>query len=188
MIEIRMHGRGGQGAAKASYMLAEAIFKEGKEVQGFPMFGVERRGAPVQAFVRVDDKPIYVRSMVYEPNYVVVLDPTLIQAVNVTGGIKPGGLIIINSDQPAGHYDFSGDFDLKVVDGTKIALEYKLGTTVAPIVNTVMMGAFARAYGELSVENLRETIIENILGIGLPQKIAERNADASEKAYNELEV
>jgi 2-oxoacid:acceptor oxidoreductase gamma subunit (pyruvate/2-ketoisovalerate family) len=183
-----MHGRGGQGAAKASYMLGEAIFREGKEVQAFPMFGVERRGAPVQAFVRVDDKPIYVRSMVYNPDYVVVLDPTLIQAANVTEGIKPGGLLIINSDLSVDDYDFEGDFDVTTVDGTEIAVEFKLGTRVAPIVNTVMMGAFARAYGELSVENLRETIIENIMGLGLPEKVAMRNADAAEKAYNSLKV
>jgi len=179
LIAIRFHGRGGQGAAISSYILAEAIFRDGYEVQAFPMFGVERRGAPVASFIRMDNKPIYVRCEVYEPDYVVVLDPTLIQAVDVTSGKKPGGFIMVNTDQPVEEIGIKGDFTTIPFDGTKIALEYHLGTKVAPIVNTVMMGAFAKSFGKINIDNLLFAIKDN-----LPRKIADRNAEATKKAYD----
>lgn len=178
MIEIRFHGRGGQGAAIASHILADAIFKGGNEVQAFPMFGVERRGAPVASFIRVDDKPIYVRSEVYEPDYVVVLDPTLILSVDVTKGKKPGGFIMVNTDHKVEELGIKGEWPIIAFDGTKIALDYKLGTAVAPIVNTVMMGAFAKTYGRLSIDNLMLAIKES-----MSPKLAEKNAQAAKTAY-----
>ena len=103
MIEIRFHGRGGQGTVVASKVLADAVAKEGSYVQAYPEFGVERRGAPVFAFIRIDDKPIYDKSRIYAPDHVVVVDPTLVEAIDVTEGLKDGGWIIINSDKkPAG--------------------------------------------------------------------------------------
>ena len=97
MIEIRFHGRGGQGAQIASRILAEACFEEGYDVQAFPYFGVERRGAPVTAFTRMDDRPIRVKSQIYKPDFVIVMDPSLLQAVDVTSGLKEGGLVMVNT-------------------------------------------------------------------------------------------
>ena len=98
MVEIRFHGRGGQGTVVTSKILADAISKEGNYVQAYPEFGVERRGAPVFAFIRIDNKPIYDKSRIYEPDHVVVVEPTLVEAIDVTEGLKEGGTIIVNSD------------------------------------------------------------------------------------------
>jgi 2-oxoisovalerate/pyruvate ferredoxin oxidoreductase gamma subunit len=95
MIEIRMHGRGGQGAVIACKILANALFREGKFAQSFPAFGVERRGAPVMAFTRIDDKPIHLRTQIYEPDHLIILDASLLQTIDVTVGLKPGGKILI---------------------------------------------------------------------------------------------
>src|SRR4030042_5189811 len=100
MIEIRFHGRGGQGAVVASKVLAVAFFHESLSVQSFPGFGGERRGAPVMAFLRVDNQPILLRVNIYEPDHIVVLDPTLIGAIDVTSGLRPKGWILINSSHP----------------------------------------------------------------------------------------
>jgi len=102
MIEIRIHGRGGQGAVIASEVLAMAAFREGKHVTSFPAFGVERRGAPVAAFTRIDDRPIRLKCEIYAPDHVVVLDPSLLQVVDVTAGLKPGGWILVNSPATTG--------------------------------------------------------------------------------------
>src|SRR5512135_2869983 len=104
MRELRIHGRGGQGAVIASKLLASALFHEGRWVQSFPAFGVERRGAPVTAFLRIDEVPIRLRCEVTAPDALIVLDPTLIQAVDVTAGLKPGGSILINADGPPEDY------------------------------------------------------------------------------------
>ena len=95
MYEVRFHGRGGQGAVTAASLLAIAAFKEGQDVQSFPMFGVERRGAPVAAFARLDDKPIDIKTQIYKPDAVVVLDPTLLSVVNIAEGLAPGGIIYL---------------------------------------------------------------------------------------------
>ena len=97
MYEVRFHGRGGQGAVTAARLLADAAFREGKDVQSFPIFGVERRGAPVAAFTRMDDKPIDIKTQIYEPDVVIVLDPTLIGVIDVADGLKDNGKIVINS-------------------------------------------------------------------------------------------
>ena len=99
MIEIRFHGRGGQGAVIGANILAQAAFKEGKDVQAFPYFGVERRGAPVTAFTKIDHRPVRIKSQIYEPDYVVVLDASLLKAVDVDQGLKPGGIVLINTDK-----------------------------------------------------------------------------------------
>jgi len=102
MKEIRIHGRGGQGSVTAAELLAVAAFEDGKYSQAFPAFGVERRGAPVMAFMRLDDKPIRLRSQIYEPDYVIVQDATLVDVVNVAAGAKPDGFIIINTEKKTG--------------------------------------------------------------------------------------
>jgi pyruvate ferredoxin oxidoreductase gamma subunit len=104
MRELRIHGRGGQGAVIASKLLAVALFREGRWVQSFPAFGVERRGAPVTAFLRVSESPIRLRCEVAAPDDLIVLDPTLIGAIDVAAGLKPGGSILINSDRSPDAY------------------------------------------------------------------------------------
>ena len=180
MIEIRMHGRGGQGAAVSSQILADAFFHEGKEVQSFPMFGVERRGAPVAAYVRVDEKPIYTRCELKDPRYVLVLDPTLVANVNITGGIKPGGILVINSNDISLRERFKGDYKVMLIDGTAIAIKHGLGSRVAPIVNTVMLGAFAKATGLVSIDSVCKSIQEAF------PKDKGANASAAREAYEAL--
>src|SRR5512136_622356 len=120
MIVIRFHGRGGQGSVVASKVFAVAFFYENLYVQSFPAFGVERRGAPVMAFLRVDKQPIQLRVSIYEPDHIIVLDPTLIGAVDVTSGLKPNGWILINSHQPPEVFGDLKGFRTATVDATSI--------------------------------------------------------------------
>ena len=123
------------------------FFNEGKYIQAFPAFGVERRGAPVTAFCRVDDKPIYLRNQIYQPDQIVILDPSMIETVNVTEGLKPRGMILINSPRSPEHYlaKFGNTYRLFVVDAAAIAVSHRLGSASNPIVNTAILGAFAKA-------------------------------------------
>ena len=162
MVEIRFHGRGGQGTVVASKVLADAIAKEGNWVQAYPEFGVERRGSPVVAFIRIDDKPIYDKSRVYTPDHVVVVDPTLVEAIDITEGLKPGGTIIINSDRRPEEFPFHGRFRVRTVNATEIAVKHKLGTLAAPIVNTAITGAVIKVLGLTKLESLAKAIREAI--------------------------
>ena len=176
MVEIRFHGRGGQGAVIASEILASALFAEGKYVQTFPEFGVERRGAPVQAFLRFDDKPILLRCKVYNPDHIIVLDPVLIKTVNITQGLKHGGWILLNSDKVP-HHDQFKDYHLAIVDATGIAIKYRLGAKTAPIVNTAILGAFTRITNLTKLDDVINGIKEYI-----PVKLQE-NIQATKDAY-----
>jgi pyruvate ferredoxin oxidoreductase gamma subunit/2-oxoisovalerate ferredoxin oxidoreductase gamma subunit len=160
MIEIRIHGRGGQGSVIASQVLAEAAFREGMHVQAFPAFGSERRGAPVTAFLRLDHSPIMVRSKVYRPDGLVILDPGLLtMGINgIVDGLKPGGWILINSPQPPGDFAEFSAFDVCTVDASTISRRHRLGTAAAPIVNTVMAGAFVGFTGITSIEHVAEAV------------------------------
>jgi 2-oxoacid:acceptor oxidoreductase gamma subunit (pyruvate/2-ketoisovalerate family) len=159
MRELRIHGRGGQGAVVASKVLASALFHEGKSVQSFPVFGVERRGAPVTAFLRVSDGPILLRCEITEPDDCVILDPTLMKAIDVTQGLKPRGTILINTDRPPGTYaDLAQRFRVALVDASAIARRYGLGSRTQPIVNTSILGAFAAASGMVSLESICASI------------------------------
>jgi len=182
MTEIRFHGRGGQGAVVASRILASALFKEGKFVQSFPAFGVERRGAPVAAFIRVAAEPILLRCEIYHPDHVVVLDPTLIRAVDVTAGLKEGGWVLINSDRAPQEFDLSNEFQIATVDANHIAIKHRLGSATNPIVNTAILGAFARISDLVNLEPLLEAIREAV-----PIKPAE-NAAAATEAYKEAKT
>lgn len=174
MIEIRFHGRGGQGAVTAAEILAKAAFEDGKYVQAFPFFGVERRGAPVMAFTRIDDKPIRRRYQVYNPDYVVVLDDGLLEVVDVFSGLKNDGMVILNTAKEAPSHEGS---ETHVIDATSIALE-KLGL---PIVNTVMLGAFAGSTGQVTLDSIIKIIKETF-----PGKIGEKNADAAQAAFEHI--
>ncbi|MCS7197452.1 MAG: 2-oxoacid:acceptor oxidoreductase family protein [Candidatus Bipolaricaulota bacterium] len=183
MIEVRFHGRGGQGAVVASEILAAALFKEGKFVQAFPAFGVERRGAPVMAFLRFDDTPIRRRCQIYEPDHVVVLDPTLLLAVDVTAGLKPHGTILINSDSPPERFTNLRKFLVATVPAGEIAVAHNLGTRTNPIVNTAILGAFARLTGFVRLETLLDAIAEKI-----PDRQRERNQAAARAAYEAVKI
>ncbi len=183
MIEVRFHGRGGQGAVVASEILATALFKEGKFVQAFPAFGVERRGAPVMAFLRFDSLPIRRRCQIYEPDHVVVLDPTLLLAVDVTAGLKPDGSILINSEAPPESFSALQRFLVATVPAGKIAVAHNLGTRTNPIVNTAILGAFARLTGFVNLETLLEAIAEKI-----PGRQRERNQAAARAAYERVRI
>ncbi len=176
MYEVRFHGRGGQGAVTAANILAIAAVKQGYYPQSFPYFGVERRGAPVQAFTRIDDKKIDIRMNVYSPDAVVVLDPSLMDVVDVTVGLKEGGIVIINTSKKPEEFKL-GNYKVATVDATKIALEHKLGSMAAPIVNTAILGAYAKAIGNVEIDYVVEAIRENA-----PAK-KEENALAAKDAY-----
>ncbi|MBN2408572.1 MAG: 2-oxoacid:acceptor oxidoreductase family protein [Candidatus Aminicenantes bacterium] len=177
MIEIRFHGRGGQGTVVASKVLADALAKEGNYVQAYPEFGVERRGAPVIAFIRIDDKPIYDKSRIYAPNHVVVVDPTLVEAIDVTEGLKEGGLIIINSEKNPASFEFPAKYKVATINATGIAVKHKLGSMAAPIVNTAIVGAVVKMLGLTKIEPLLAAIKE-----GVPTR-PEDNMAAAEEAY-----
>ncbi|MGQ9525454.1 MAG: pyruvate ferredoxin oxidoreductase subunit gamma [Armatimonadota bacterium] len=174
MKEIRIHGRGGQGNVVAAEIMALAAFRDGKNSQAFPFFGSERMGAPVAAFVRISDGRIRTRSQIYNPDYVVVQDPTLIGAVDVAAGLKPGGLVVINTERPADQLGFPPDVKVKTVPASRIANEI-LGR---PIPNTALVGAFAAATGEISLEAVIEAVRERFGG-----ELAEKNVKAVEEAY-----
>ena len=175
MIEIRFHGRGGQGAVTASRILATAAFLEGKHSQSIPMYGTERRGAPVTAFVRIGDKDKMVRSLVHDPDYVVVLDPLLRKSVNITMGLKESGVLIINSTVTPDKIELDKKVTTATVDATGIALEV-LGR---PITNTAILGAFCKATGAVKLESVLEAVKQTWSG-----RLAEMNVKAVEEAYN----
>jgi 2-oxoisovalerate/pyruvate ferredoxin oxidoreductase gamma subunit len=180
MIEIRFHGRGGQGAVVASKVLAEAAFLEGKDVQAFPYFGVERRGAPVTAFTKIDDKHIRDKSMVYEPDHVIVLEASLLQAVDVTAGFTNNGIVLVNTEgDPEKIREEFGIKNLAVVNATNIAVSNRLGSKAQPIVNTAIVGAFAKASGVVGIEAVEKAIL------GLP-RYPDRNAKAAREAYESV--
>lgn len=147
MIEVRFHGRGGQGAVLAAELLAQAAFLDGRVPQSFPFFGVERRGAPVTSFTRLDDRPIGVRTMITAPDLVVVLEPGLLLSQPVADGLKAGGLLLVNTRRPPGELRLHAPGRIATVDATQIALAHGLGSPTLPIVNTAMLGAIAKASG-----------------------------------------
>lgn len=143
LIEIRWHGRGGQGAKTASLLLADAAFNTGKYIQGFPEYGPERMGAPITAYNRISDKPITIHSNIYEPDYVVVVDDTLLECVNVTAGLKETGAIVINTTKDAEYLKnvlkgYNGS--VYTIDARKISIE----TLGKYFPNTPMLAAIVK--------------------------------------------
>lgn len=167
MIEVRMHGRGGQGAVLASLVLAHAAHRRGYHVQVFPEFGVERRGVPVTAFARLDRKPIRLRTRVLRPDHVLILDPALAHYLPLTDGLKAGGTVVMNAPGPEALASFASTFRLAWVDGSAIAAHHKIGTATAPIVNTTMVGAFARVTGLVEKDDIAAAM-EELFGAKAP--------------------
>ncbi|HEX78932.1 MAG TPA: pyruvate synthase [Dehalococcoidia bacterium] len=181
MIGIRWHGRGGQGAVTSAELLAQAAIDEGKYAQAFPSFGPERRGAPVQAFNRIcNDKPIRIRAGIASPDVVVVLDSGLINIVNVTSGLKGGGILVINTRENLDNIikKLGADWSIAAIDATSIAREL-LGV---PIVNTTMLGTLVRATGIVKLESLFQPL-EKRFG-----RLAEKNKSAMQKAFQDTMV
>lgn len=176
--EIRIHGRGGQGAVTTSEILAIAAFNDGKQSQAFPMFGVERTGAPVQAFARISDEKINLRQQVYEPDFVIVLDASLLSSVNVLQGLKNSGMLVINSDKKISELGLQTKAKVVEVDVSKKALEI-LGK---PLVNVGVLGAFAAITKEISLPSLLSAIEQEFEE--KPQ-IAEKNKKLAELIFNE---
>ncbi|MBI5376810.1 MAG: 2-oxoacid:acceptor oxidoreductase family protein [Candidatus Schekmanbacteria bacterium] len=162
MFEIRFHGRGGQGAVVASKILALAFFYDGYYVQSFPVFGLERRGAPVAAFLRVDKQPIRLRTNVYHPDSVIVLDETLIRFENVADGLKENGDILINTRKNPSEIDSFNGYRVFTVNATDIALKYCLGNISSPIVNTAILGAYLRINRKTKFTSLERALREEV--------------------------
>lgn len=181
MLEIRFHGRGGQGAVTSAELIAIAAINKGNFAQAFPSFGPERRGAPVVAFCRVDTQKINIRAKVYTPNVVIVLDPGLLDLLDPTEGMSEGGILILNTRKKPQEIAIAFGKPIKIatMDANRIAIE-ELGR---PIVNTTMLGGFVRATGLLGIEDIREPLLERF-----GKKLGERNLKAMERAFNEVSI
>ena len=180
MIEIRWHGRGGQGAVTSVELLALAAIEEGKYAQGFPSFGPERRGAPVAAFNRVDDRQIKIRSGIYHPDVVIVLDEGLVGLVNVAEGLKAEGILIISTSKTRADVEkaLNHKCRLGIVHGLAIARQ-ELGVT---IVNTTMLGALIRATGVVKLDSMQVPVGHRF------GRLAQKNLTAMKRAYDEVEI
>ncbi|PIU56005.1 MAG: pyruvate synthase [Chloroflexi bacterium CG07_land_8_20_14_0_80_51_10] len=178
MVEVRWHGRGGQGAVTSAELVALAAINEGKYAQSFPSFGPERRGAPVLSFLRVsDDEPIRVRSEITEPDMVVVLNPDLLRVVNVTSGLKENGVLIVNTKKPIEEIKsaYGNGHRVATVNATSIAREL-LGVSIT---NTTMIGALLKVAGLVDLDALVGPL-QHRFG-----KIADKNIAAMRRAYEE---
>lgn len=186
ITEIRWHARAGQGAVTAAKLTAEAALEQGKHFQAFPEYGPERTGAPIQAFVRLSDEPIRIHSNVEHPDVVVVLDPTLLGMVDVTHGLKEGGVLLINTDKPAGEvrreHGFSNGCTVYSVDASKIAKD-AIGKDIP---NTPMVGALVRATGLLKLDDVLSHIREEF-GKKFPQPVIDGNVEAIRRAHEEVQ-
>jgi pyruvate ferredoxin oxidoreductase gamma subunit len=181
VIEIRWHGRGGQGVVTSAGLVAEAAIDEGKYAQAFPSFGPERRGAPVAAFVRISSKePIRVRSEILTPDVAVVFDVRLIETADATSGLKENGLLVLNANKSISELERELDnkWELAALDASKIAVE----TLGIPIVNTTMVGALIKATSIIKLESLFEPLRRRF------GRLADRNIEAMKRAYEETIV
>lgn len=175
MKQIRIHGRGGQGVVTAAELIAIAAFNDKKEAQAFPHFGVERTGAPIEAFARIDNKPIRTREHVYEPDILIVQDPSLLEVVDVTKGCHKDTKIILNTSIEKEKVNLP-QTNLFTIDATKIALDI-IGKN---IVNTVILGALAKA-GEISLDSLKKAIEQKFAKKG--KSLIDKNIKAVEAAF-----
>ena len=186
MIEIRWHGRGGQGAKTASLLLADAAFNTGKYIQGFPEYGPERMGAPITAYNRISDTPIRIHSNIYEPDYVVVVDNSLIGAVDVTSGLKDNGAIVINTNEDIDSLRkklnrFSGK--IYTIDASKISLE----CLKANFPNTAMLAAVVNITKIMSKEELVDNMKDAFSHkFAKKPEVIEPNMEALLRGYDEI--
>jgi len=179
--QIRVHGRGGQGVVTAAELIAIAAFFDGKEAQAFPVFGVERTGAPIESFVRISEKPIRTREQIQEPNILIVQDSTLLESVNVARGSNKDTIAIINSSKEKSELEIDlPQENIFVVDATKIAIK-QIGKN---IVNTVLLGAIAKKTKLFTIKSAEKAIKQKFAH--KDKKIIETNIKAIREAYNTL--
>jgi pyruvate ferredoxin oxidoreductase gamma subunit len=178
MLQIRIHGRGGQGVVTAAELLSVAAFLEDRHAQAFPSFGSERTGAPVVAFCRIDDRPIRSHEPIARPDALIVQDPTLLHQVDVFGGLREGGCVVINTGRAIGELGLA-DVDLRVrlltVPATDLAREH-LGR---PIPSAALLGAFAAATGAVAIDSVAAAIAERFAG-----RVAAGNIAAARAAHD----
>ncbi len=181
MHEVRIHGRGGQGAVMASAILAQALIDDGKYAVAIPSFGFERRGAPVAAFLRFDDEPIRAMTNVYRPDCVICIDPTVARAVDIFAGMRPGGTVVLTTKAKPEQLAFP---DAVSRVGLCDAVGLALSIYRKPVTNAIMLGAFARTTGLVTLAALKEALQQtSFRDAGLSQ-----NLTAAERGYNETEV
>ena len=171
MKEITVYARAGQGAITTAVILGGAYFKEEKFAYAFPHFGAARMGAPMNAFIRVDENPIRLRSKIYNPEYAIVIDATLMKSEDVFEEIKDGGIVIINSEK---EYEENGNAKVFSIPASNIALEV-IGR---PLGNTAMLGAFAALSNQIKIDSLKNAIIERFKG-----EIGEKNSACAQRGY-----
>jgi pyruvate ferredoxin oxidoreductase gamma subunit len=186
LFEIRFHGRGGQGAVTGAKILGDATRMENKHFQAFAHYGAERRGAPVMAFTRIADEGIRIHSYIYEPEAIVILDETLLDHPNVQQGMKEGIFVIINTPRSPSEIKLKVKAIVSTVDATKIALDYGILVAGIAVVNTIMLGAIARATNIVSIDNVKKAIRKGLAD--LPDKVIETNVEAAQRAYDELRM
>lgn len=185
LVEVRWHGRGGQGTVTAGKVLAEAALDAGLYFQAFPEYGPERMGAPIQAFTRISDHPVDLHCQIEEPDVVVVLDPTLLGTVKVTEGLKPNGILLVNTG--ASPAEIRERLNLRTgrvftVDASRIAIE----TLGRAITNTPMLGALVKATGLLEVEAIVEQTRQRFVQKHMKADIVEANVAAIRRAAEEV--
>ena len=186
MIEVRWHGRGGQGAKTAALLFAEAVLATGKYIQAFPEYGPERMGAPVQSFNRVSEDPITIHSGITNPNYVVILDPSLMESVSVTEGVGQNGKVIVNTSFSASEIAQKLGIDagqVYVVNASQIAVE----TMGKDIPNTPMLGALVKVIGTLDIDSvLEDTKIKLTAKFRHKPEVIEGNLASIKRAFDEV--
>jgi len=184
LIEICLHGRGGQGSVTAANLLVSAALKDGnKGVQAFPFFGAERRGAPVKAFARISDEEIYLRSEVYSPDMVIILDESIMGIVDTLKGLKKNGRILINTTKSPDDFDFSKKYNVATVDATGVAIKYDSLVGGIPVVNTPILGAVPKILDRVTLKSIQETVKNKWKG-----ELADKNVKATQDAYDSVEV
>lgn len=184
LVEIIIHGRGGQGSVTAANLLVSAALKDNnKGVQAFPFFGAERRGAPVKAFARISDDEIHLRSEITSPDIVIVQDESIMDLVDVLTGLKENGKILINTTKKPDEFDFSKKYNVATVDATGVAIKYDIVVGGIPVVNTTILGAVPKILDRVTLESIQETIREKWKG-----QQGEQNVKATKDSFKDVEV
>jgi pyruvate ferredoxin oxidoreductase gamma subunit/2-oxoisovalerate ferredoxin oxidoreductase gamma subunit len=186
LVEICFHGRGGQGAVTAANLLAAAALQDGnKGVQAFPLFGAERRGAPVRAFARISGDEIHLRSEIYNPHIVIVLDESIMDIVDVLKGIKNEGKILINTRKKPNDFEFAKKYQVATVDATSIALKHNILVGGMPVVNTPILGSVPKILDRITLQSIQDVIRSKWTG---KKELGERNVKATQDAFDQTEV
>ena len=184
LVEIVIHGRGGQGSVTAANLLVAAALKDGNiGVQAFPVFGAERRGAPVRAFARISESEIHLRSEIYEPAVVIIQDESIMDIIDTLKGMKKDGKILINTTKSPDEFDFSNKYHVATVDATGIAIKHGILVGGIPVVNTPILGAVPKVVEKVSLSAIQEVIREKWKG-----DAGEKNVNATNDAFKEVEV